>query len=125
MTDDILSAYATPRNTYRLALTVSPILPREVQGVLEVYMALWGAPEQVDRRVNGETVTLVLVADHEIHAGQSPSTVAASLANLVWRRLDRYVKITIETTYLSTPPDSQFEFGEPEYAKAFSARFQK
>jgi uncharacterized protein involved in copper resistance len=67
---------------------------------------------------------LVLIADHEIRAGERPGEIARRLAYAIWKKLDRYVKVTIETTYLGESPDSHFEFGESQYADAYGARFE-
>jgi hypothetical protein len=99
-------------------------LPREVPGVVEVFTAHWTKPEEVDRAKVGDASALILIADHQIRAGERPADIARAMSYAIWRKLDRYVKVTIEATYLGDTPDAHFEFGETAYAEAYGARFE-
>lgn len=124
MSNEIQVQFAKAGNPYRLEVSVSPLLPREVSQVVEEFTAHWTKPEEVDRvRVNDATA-LILIADHEIRAGERPGDIARALTYAIWRKLDRYVKVTVESTYLGESPDAHFEFGETQYSEAFGARFE-
>lgn len=120
--------FAKAGNYYRLEASVSRLLPREVPRVVAAYTAVWTKPEEVESIVidslSGDALILTLVADHEIRTGQSPAAVARELTYAIWQRLDRYTKVTVETTYLGESPDAHFEFGEEQYASAYGARFE-
>ncbi len=120
--------FAKAGNYYRLEASVSRLLPREMPAVIEAFTELWTKPEEIERVVvgnaSGEALAVTLIADHEIAAGARPGNVARALTYAVWQKLDRYVKITIETTYLGESPDAHFEYGEAEYADAYGARFE-
>lgn len=124
MSNQIQVQFAKAGNPYRLEVSVSPLLPREVPQVVKEFTAHWTKPEEVDRvRVNDATA-LILIADHEILAGERPGDIARALTYSIWRKLDRYVKVTVESTYLGESPDAHFEFGETQYSEAFGARFE-
>ncbi len=124
MSNKIQVQFAKAGNPYRLEVSVSPLLPREVSQVVEEFTAHWTKPEEVDRvRVNDATA-LILIADHEIRTGERPGDIARALTYAIWRKLDRYVKVTVESTYLGESPDAHFEFGEAQYSEAFGARFE-
>ena len=124
MSNQIQVQFAKAGNLYRLELGVSPLLPREVPAVVEVFTTYWAKPEEVDRARVGDASALILIADHQIRAGERPADIARTLSYAIWRKLDRYVKVTVETTYLGESPDSHFEFGENAYAEAYGARFE-
>ena len=68
MSNEIQVQFAKAGSPYRLEVSVSPLLPREVSQVVEEFTAHWTKPEEVDRvRVNDATA-LILIADHEIRA---------------------------------------------------------
>ncbi len=124
MTHPIRVQFAKAGNLYRLEMSVSPLLVRELPMVVEVFTTHWSKPEEVDRaEVNGATA-MVLTADHEIRAGERPADIARTLTYAIWQKLDRYVKVTVESTYLGESPDAHFEFGEEQYSEAFGARFE-
>lgn len=124
MTGTIHIQFGKAGNTYRLAMSVSPLLPREIPAVVEVFTGFWTKPEQVDRVDIGDACAVVLTADNEIRAGEHPGDVARKLSFVLWQRLARYVKVTIETTYLGESPDTHYEFGETQYSEAFGTRFE-
>ncbi len=120
--------FAKAGNYYRLEATISRLLPREVPEVVAAFSQVWTKPEEVDSVALGtqvgEALILTLTADHEISLSQRPSDVARLLTYAIWQRLDRYTKVTVETTYLGESPDTHFEFGEDQYASAYGARFE-
>ena len=109
---------------YRLDMSVSPLLPREIPPVVEVFTANWAKPEEVDRSRVADATAITLSADHEIRAGERPADIARKLTYAIWQKLDRYVKVTVEATYLGESQDARFEYGESAYAEAFGARFE-
>jgi hypothetical protein len=120
--------FAKAGNYYRLEATISRLLPREVPEVVAAFSQVWTKPEEVDSvplgTQSGEALILTLTADHEISLSQRPSDIARLLTYAIWQRLDRYTKVTVETTYLGESPDTHFEFGEDQYASAYGARFE-
>jgi hypothetical protein len=116
--------FARAGNLYRLNVSISPLLPREIPMVVEAFTANWTKPEEVERAKVNEAIAIILSADHEIRAGEKPADIARTLSYAIWQKLDRYVKITIEATYLGESPDTHFEFGETAYSQAFGARFE-
>ncbi|MEI6738112.1 MAG: hypothetical protein WCL29_06510 [Pseudomonadota bacterium] len=120
--------FAKAGNYYRLEVSISRLLPRELPLVISAFTESWTKPEEVERvsvgRTSGEALAVTLMADHEIRAGERPTDIARNLTYAIWQMLDRYVKVTVETTYLGESPDAHFEFGEAEYANAFGTRFE-
>lgn len=115
-------------NYYRVEASVSRLLPRELPHVIAAYTSSWTKPEEVERvaigNESGEALVLTLSADRELPTTERPSDVAKRLSYAIWQALDRYVKVTIETTYLGESPDAHFEFGESQYSTAFGTRFE-
>lgn len=124
MSNQIQVQFAKAGNPYRLEVSVSPLLPREIPQVVEEFTAHWTKPEEVDRARVNDATALILIADHEIRAGERPGDIARAMTYAIWRKLDRYVKVTVESTYLGESPDAHFEFGEAQYTEAFGARFE-
>ena len=116
--------FAKAGNLYRLDVSVSPLLPREIPPVVEVFTANWAKPEEVERARVNDATAIILTADHEIRAGERPGDIARTLTYAIWQKLDRYVKVTVEATYLGESQDAHFEYGETAYAEAFGARFE-
>ncbi|MEP7154972.1 MAG: hypothetical protein ABI905_04320 [Betaproteobacteria bacterium] len=116
--------FAKAGNLYRLDVSVSPILPREVPHVVEAFTTHWSKPEEVDRSKVNDATAITMSADHEIRAGERPADIARKLTYAIWQKLDRYVKVTVEATYLGETPDAHFEYGESAYSDAFEARFE-
>lgn len=116
--------FARAGNLYRLDVSVSPLLPREIPPVVEVFTANWAKPEEVERARVNDATAIILSADHEIRAGERPADIARTLTYAIWQKLDRYVKVTVEATYLGESHDAHFEYGETAYAEAFGARFE-
>ena len=120
-------------NHYRLEASISRLLPRELPQVIEAFTLAWTKPEEIERVAigcgrgssSGEALAVTLMADREIPAGDRPEDISRRLTYAVWRKLDRFVMVTIETTYLGESPDAHFEYGEVEYAQAFEARFER
>jgi len=123
-TTPIRVQFAKAGNYYRLEASISPLLAREVPQVVAAFTSTWSKPEEVERAKVNEAIAITLTADHEIPVGQRPADVARILSYAIWQKLDRYVKVTVETTYLGESPDAHFEFGETQYADAFGARFE-
>ncbi len=121
--------FAKAGNYYRLEASISRLLPREASIVIAAFTESWTKPEEIERVTvgdgSGEAVAVTLMADHEIKAGDRPEDVSKRLSYAIWQKLDRYVKVTVETTYLGESPDAHFEFGEAEYASAYGARFER
>ena len=124
MSNQIQVQFAKAGNPYRLEVSISPLLPREVPQVVEEFTAHWTKPEEVDRARVNDATALILIADHEIRAGERPGDIARAMTYAIWRKLDRYVKVTVESTYLGESPYAHFEFGEAQYTEAFGARFE-
>jgi hypothetical protein len=120
--------FAKAGNHYRLEATISRLLPRELPLVVAGFTEVWTKPEEIERvpvgGASGEALIVTLIADHEIRLNERPAEIAHRLTYAIWQRLDRYVKITVETTYLGESPDSHFEYGEEQYAAAYGARFE-
>lgn len=116
--------FAKAGNLYRLDVSVSPLLPREVPQVVEAFTTHWTKPEEVERPRLVDALAIVLSADHEIRAGERPADIARKMTYAIWQKLDRYVKVTVEATYLGESQDAHFEYGETAYADAFEARFE-
>jgi hypothetical protein len=120
--------FARAGNYYRLEASISRLLPRELPHVITAYTEAWSKPEEIERVAigtdSGDAIMLTLSADHEIATSERPADVAKRLSYAIWQRLDRYVKVTIETTYLGESPDALFEYGEAQYSSAYGARFE-
>ncbi len=124
MNTPIRVQFAKAGNLFRLDVSASPLLPREVPPVVEVFTAHWAKPQAVERVRVGDAMAITLSAEHEIRAGERPADIARTLTYAIWQKLDRYVKVTVQATYLGETPDAHFEYGESAYAEAFGARFE-
>jgi len=120
--------FAKAGNHYRLEASVSRLLPREVPQVVAAFTEVWSKPEEVESLavggVSGEALILTLIAEHELRLHERPADIAHALTYAIWQKLDRYVKVTVETIYLGESPDAHFEYGEDQYANAYGARFE-
>jgi hypothetical protein len=119
--------FAKAGNTYRIEASISRVLPREIPHVVTAFTEQWAKPEEIERvalEEKGAAFAITLTADHDIRAGERPADIAHRLTYAIWKKLDRYVKVTVEATYLGEPPDSHFEYGEDKYADAYGARFE-
>ena len=117
--------FAGSGNYYRLTVSVSPLLPREIPQVLATFSIAWAKPEEQERTDLGDAVALTLTADREVLTGERLPEIIRGLTYDVWQRLDRYVKVTVEATYLGTSPDIYYEYGEAQYSAAYGARFER
>jgi hypothetical protein len=121
--------FARAGNYYRLEASISRLLPRELNAVVAAFTETWTKPEEIERVTvgteSGEALAVTMMADHEIRAGERPADIARKMTYAIWQKLDRYVKVTVETTYLGESPDAHFEYGEAQYADAFEARFEQ
>ena len=109
---------------YRIQIAVSPLRPREIPLVLEAFSRRWARPEDVGKAHNPEAVVLIASAEGHLQVGECPEEVARGISYAIWRALDRYVKVTVEATYLGENPHGSFEFGEKAYAQAYGTRFE-
>jgi len=118
------SLLAKTGQLYRMQIAVSPLLPREIPLVIDAFARQWSRPEAVEKASNPEAIVLIAAAEGHLRLGERPEEIARNITYAVWKALDRYVKITIEATYLGDNPNGSFEFGEKAYAEAFGARFE-
>jgi hypothetical protein len=109
---------------YRVEVTVSPLLVREMPQVIEAFTLQWARPEEIERARNQDAGVLMLSAEGHLRAGEKPAELARQITFAIWQSLGRYVKVTAETTYLGDPPQSSFEFGEDAYTRAYETRFE-
>ncbi len=111
-------------NLYRMQIAVSPLLPREISLVVEAFAKHWARPENVEKASNNEAVVLIAAAEAHLRLGERPEDIARNITYAIWKVLERYVKVTVEATYLGENPNGSFEFGEKAYAEAYGARFE-
>ena len=111
-------------NLYRMQIAVSPLLPREISLVVEAFTKQWARPENIEKASNNEAVVLIASAEGHLRLGERPEDIARNITYAVWKVLERYVKVTVEATYLGENPNGSFEFGEKAYAEAYGARFE-
>jgi hypothetical protein len=111
-------------NLYRMQIAVSPLLPREISLVVEAFAKQWARPENIEKASNSEAVVLIAAAEAHLRLGERPEDIARNITYAIWKVLERYVKVTVEATYLGENPNGSFEFGEKAYAEAYGARFE-
>jgi hypothetical protein len=116
--------FAKAGNRYRLDVCVSPLIAREIPHVVEIFTAHWTKPEEVERATVRGAQAITLTAEHELRAGERAEGIARTLTYAIWKKLDRYVKVSVEATYLGDAHDGHFEYGEAAYTEAFGARFE-
>lgn len=117
---------------YRIETVVAPLLPREYDAVIAAFSDAWTKPEEIDRVARdgsgtgskGSTFALHLTAERDLRLGETADEVARLISYTIWKKLDRYVKITVDATFLNANPDVSLEFAEQAYAHAFGARFE-
>ena len=125
MNEPVRIQFAKASNLYRFEVAVSPLIAREIPKVVEAFTAHWAKPEEVERAKASDADALILIAEHNLRLDERPADIARNLTYAIWKKLDRYVKVTIESTYLGENPETHFEFGEQSYADAFGARFEQ
>ena len=133
MVENLLSLSQRAR-IYRIETVVAPLLPREYDAVVAAFSDAWTKPEEIERvprNTNGgkaggrdSTFALHLTAERDLRLGETADDVARLISYTIWKSLDRYVKITVDATFLSANPDLSLEFAEQAYANAFGARFE-
>ncbi len=125
MVTNILSLSQRAR-FYRIETVVAPLLPREYDAVIAAFGDAWTKPEEIDRVVRGKdgTFALHLMAERDLRLGETVDEVGRLISYTIWKKLDRYVKITVDATFLNANPDVSLEFAEQAYAHAFGARFE-
>ena len=111
-------------NLYRMQIAVSPLLPREMTMVIEAFAKQWARPEDIERASNGEAAVLIASAEGHLRLGERPEDIARNITYAIWKTLDRYVKVTVDATYLGETPNGIYEFSEDAYAVAYGARFE-
>jgi uncharacterized protein YbcC (UPF0753/DUF2309 family) len=118
---------------YRIETVVAPLLPREVEAVIAAFADAWTKPEEIERVARDRdgkgvgkdsTFALHLTAERDLRLGETADEVARLISYTIWKKLDRYVKITVDATFLNANPDVSLEFAEQAYAHAFGARFE-
>ncbi len=115
---------------YRIETVVAPLLPREYEIVIAAFADAWSKPEEIERvsrdNPGGKdgTFALHLTAERDLRLGETADEVARLISYTIWKKLDRYVKITVDATFLNANPDVSLEFAEQSYAHAFGARFE-
>lgn len=114
---------------YRIEAVIAPLLPREYDAVIAAFADAWTKPEEIERVARNKTAkdatfALHLTAERDLRLGETADEVARLISYTVWKKLDRYVKITIDATFLNANPDISLEFAEQAYAHAFGARFE-
>lgn len=109
---------------YRVEITVSPLLPREMPLVIEAFTNRWGRPEEIEKGHTRDAGALMLSAEGHLRPGEKPAELVRQITFAIWQNLGRYVKVTAEATYIGDPPQSSFEFGEEAYTRAYETRFE-
>lgn len=109
---------------YRVEVTVSPLLAREMPPVIEAFTRQWARPEEVERSRNRDAGVLILSAENHLRPGEKPAELVRQITFAIWQALGRYVKVTADATYIGDPPQSSFEFGEEAYTRAYETRFE-
>jgi hypothetical protein len=109
---------------YRMQIAVSPLLAREVSIVVAAFAKQWARPESIERAGSRGALVLGASAEGHLRPGERHEDVARAITYTIWRVLGRYVKVTVEATYLGESPNASFEYGEKAYAEAYGARFE-
>ncbi len=92
--------------------------------VIEAFADQWARPEDIERASNGEAAVLIASAEGHLRLGERPEDIARNITYAIWKTLDRYVKVTVDATYLGETPSGIYEFSEDAYAVAYGARFE-
>ena len=118
------SLLAKTGQLYRMQIAVSPLLPREIPLVIDAFTKQWARPEVIEKANNLDAFVLIAAGEGHLRLGERLEEIARNITYAVWKTLDRYVKVTIEATYLGENPNGSFEFGEKAYSEAYGARFE-
>lgn len=109
------------RHYYRMHITVSPVEWGEITPVLRVFADEWTRPEYVKRKAVGRHVLVEATAEGYLCCGETESEFARRITVAIWKRLDRYVKVSVDALPVEDLPHDCYEFGEIDYRKLLGA----
>lgn len=106
---------------YRMHVSVSPLTPKEIAPVLATIGKEWSKPERVKQIPVGNRMFLEAAAESYLCRGEGESEFAERMTVAIWKKLGRFVKVTIDAVYLEEPPHDSYEFGEFDYQRLVGA----
>lgn len=106
---------------YRMYVCVSPLHPAELKPVLEVIGSEWSKAEKIRKIKSGAHLFMEASAEHYLSKGESEEAFAERMSVAIWRRLGRFVKVTIDAVLLEESPNDSYEFGECDYQRLVGA----
>lgn len=106
---------------YRMHICISPLHPAELKPVLEVIGWEWSKPEKIRKIRRGAHLFAEVSAEHYLSKGESEEAFAERMSVAIWKRLGRFVKVTIDAVLLDEAPNDSFEFGEYDYQRLVGA----
>jgi len=109
------------KHHYRMHISVSTLTTGEITTVLEIIGAIWNKPEMVRKIANKKLLLIETTAEGYLTNGESEEAFAERISLAIWRSLRRFVKVSVDATYLEEPPNDSYEFGERDYQRLVGA----
>lgn len=105
------------KHHYRMHIGISPLTDGEIEPALEVVSEQWSKPEKIRKIENGRYLFLEASAESYLCRGESEEEFAKRLSVAIWKKLGRYVKVTIDALYLEESPNDSYELSEFDYKR--------
>lgn len=109
------------KHYYRMHIAVSPLASSEIDPVMKVFGDEWTRPECVKRHRVGRNYLVQAIAEGYLCCGESEGDFARRVSVAIWKRLDRYVKVSVDALPIDDLPNDSFEFSELDYRKLLRA----
>ncbi|NLR75475.1 MULTISPECIES: hypothetical protein [Leeia] len=109
-------------NSYRITLTLAPLSELECHRALDAIRQYWMRPEQLSRKPWQGAFILTASSEANLPAFETESLFAKRLSSAIWRRLGRYVKITVDCVCIDDDTSSHFLFDETRYRELMTLR---
>ncbi|MCB6184421.1 hypothetical protein LIN78_12780 [Leeia sp. TBRC 13508] len=108
--------------TYRITITLAPLSELECHRALDAINQYWRRPEQLSRKPWQGAFILTASAEMEMSVLETERLFGKRISSAIWRRLGRYVRVTVDFTGIDADNNSLLEFDESHYREAMSIR---
>ena len=109
-------------NHYRITITLSPLSELECHRALDAIHQYWTRPERIERRPWQGAFVLTVAAETTLPKFETESAMAKRLSTSIWRRLGRYVRVSVDCVSTSSDADSHHVFDESRYRELMEWR---
>ncbi|WP_018151450.1 hypothetical protein [Leeia oryzae] len=108
--------------SYRITITLAPLSELECHRALDAINQYWRRPELLSQKPWQGAFILTASAEMEMSVLETERLFGKRLASAIWRRLGRYVKVTVDCVGIESDTNSVLVFDETNYREAMSIR---